>query len=352
MKLRLFGWFLLAQILAGLFVFREAIWGGALLAPLDIAPALYSKYRFLDPSSSGLPANHYIGDQITYNLPIQWTIYDAFQRGEIPWWDPYAGCGRPLLADATINGTEPVRCLAYLLLPFEAAYNWTRIVHFILSGLGMLLLLRRAGFKDWQCLGLALPYEFAGLYTMSIGHHWIQSSFNYYPFLWIAWDAACAQGKRWGTMAAALLIAGIFYTGNAQSHAFLVVFTLAFGLGYAGRDWKRWRQVLPPLIVSGLLGACLAAPVLLSQVELYVLSTRKSFSSFQGTNLLAGIGSLSAVYPWCLGTFRTLDASKLLGWMPVGFSLFIGSAAFLLAVLGTFIPPQKENHRTPRPLGR
>ena len=103
MKLRLFVWFALAQVLADLFVFREAIWGGALLAPLDMAPAFFSKYRHLDPSSSGRPSNHYIGDQLTYNLPIQWTIYEALQRGEIPWWDPYVGCGRPLLADATIN---------------------------------------------------------------------------------------------------------------------------------------------------------------------------------------------------------------------------------------------------------
>ena len=56
----------------------------------------------------------------------------------MPWWDPYNYGGRPLLADAHINGTDPVRCLAYWLLPFELAYNWTLIGHSLLAGISML----------------------------------------------------------------------------------------------------------------------------------------------------------------------------------------------------------------------
>jgi hypothetical protein len=50
---------------------------------------------------------------------------------------------------------------------------------------------------------------------------------------------------------------------------------------------------------------------------------------------LGGMASLSALYPWLLGTFRTLDLSKLAGQMyHFGFALFIGSAAVCLALLG------------------
>ena len=142
MKRPLVLWFLMAQIALGWFVFRDGLWMKSLLAPLDIAPAFFPKYRFLDPGSSGIPANHWIIDQLTYDLPLQTTIYKAVRAGEIPWWDPYTWCGRPFLTDAAASGTDPIRLLAYELLPFATAYNWTRLVHFLLTGLGMMLLLQ------------------------------------------------------------------------------------------------------------------------------------------------------------------------------------------------------------------
>ena len=343
MKFRLILWFLLAQVVVCGFVFRDALWGGSLLAPLDIAPALFSKYQYLDPASSGIPANHYTIDQLTYNLPIQHTIYESLRQGEIPWWDPYALCGRPLLADATVNGADPLRWLLYLTLPFETAYNWTRILHFFLTGLGMLLFLHRWGFRDWQCLLLSLTYQFAGCFVIYFGHAWIQSSFTYYPFLWLAWEHAVKKNLWRGGVLAALLVAGAFYAGNVQSHAYLVLFGLAFGFGHAVCSWAQWRKILPLLAGTGLLGACLAAPVLGAELEFYSISVRKSIDVFDRYHTLAGLGSFSAFFPWCLGTFRSIDLSKAVAESPLGFALFTGSAAFVLAALGAWLPcPRPE----------
>ena len=342
MKSRLLLWFLLAQVVVCGFVFRDALWGGALMAPLDVAPALFSKYAYLDPNAAGVPANHYLVDQLVYNLPIQHTIYESLRQGEIPWWDPYTICGRPLLADATISGTDPIRVLLYLSLPFETAYNWTRIIHSVLTGLGMLLL-QRGGFKPWVSLPLALAYQFAGCQALYFGHPWIQSSFLYYPFLWLAWEEAM-RGRRWlGVALASACVAFIFYAGNVQSHAFVVVFGLAFLAGHARLDWRQWLRWAPLLLGTGLLGACLAAPALLGQLEFYFISTRKGSTLYRPLSFLAGPGSLTAVYPWCLGTFRTLDVGKYCGPTSLGFSLFIGPAAFVLAALGAWRPlPRPE----------
>ena len=87
---------------------------------------------------------------------MQKTIYDGYRRGEIPWWDPYSFAGRPLLADAHVNGTDWIRVLLYRLLPFEAAYNWTRLAHFLITGLGMLLLLRAFNFELFVSVRLLL----------------------------------------------------------------------------------------------------------------------------------------------------------------------------------------------------
>jgi hypothetical protein len=341
---------LLAGAALALALFRGALWGERLLAPLDLAPALMPKYRWLDPAHSGVPANHYVIDQLTYDLPLQRTLHAAWRRGEVPWWDPYTFGGRPLLADAHVNGTDPVRLLCYLTLPFELAYNWTLILHWALSGAGLLALLRRWQFDLTTSVGLALAGQCAGYHAIFFGHPWNTGAFLYYPWLWLAWDAGLAERRPWAAPLAALAVAGIFYAGNIQSHAYLVVFALVFLLGYGGRSGTSWRRALPLVAGTGLLGALLAAPVLAAQVEFYRLSVRPVPVPWNPVSWLSGLASLSAVHPWALGTFRSLDLSKLFGQYALGFVGFTGSAATALAVLGAVrgraLAPRPEIWRT------
>ncbi len=335
--------FMLANLGLCLWMFRDALWGESLLAPLDILPAACSKYHFLDPASSGIPANQFIVDQITYDLPIQHTIYHAYRQGEIPWWDPFTWAGRPLLADAHINGTDPIRVLAYLCLPFELAYNWTLILHFILGGFAMLLLLRHWRFSAATCGLLALTYEFAGCFVLYFGHPWIQASFNYYPLLWLAWEAALQRRSGWHALAASALVAGVFYSGNLQSHAYLALFAAAIGLGYGGLAGARWKRVLPVLGFSLAAGAALAMPVLLGQLEMFHYGVRvpSLHSSFPVE--LNGPATLFAIYPWALGTFRTVDLAKFFDSANVGFHIYIGSAGVALALLGCRSRPARAD---------
>ena len=339
-KSRPFLWFFLAQLVTCGFVFRSGLWGGSLLAPLDIAPALFSKYKYVDPESSGIPANHYDIDQLLADLPMQYTMYRAYRQGAVPWWDPFTFGGMPMLADAHCNGTDFVRLLTYACLPFELAYNWTRILHFIFGGLGMFLLLRRWNIRFPICLLLSLTYEFAGCHTMSFQHPWIQSSFMYYPYLWLVWDHSVRHGNgRREMILAAFLLTAILYSGSIQTHSYVVLFSLAFGLGYAGRNAQTWGRFLPAVIIPGLIAVCLAAPVLGEQIELFFLSRRPVALHKNKLEWFCGIASLAGIYPWGLGTFRTLDLSKFLGQCGLGFQIFVGSCAFVLAALGTRLKP-------------
>ena len=320
-----------------------------MLAPLDIAPALFSKYKYVDPESSAIPANHYDTDQLLADLPLQYTMYQAYHQGEVPWWDPFTYGGMPLLADAHCNGTDFVRLLTYACLPFELAYNWTRILHFVLAGLGLFLLLRSWNIRFAICLLLSLTYEFAGCQAMSFQHPWIESSFLYYPYLWLVWDYSVRHGGgRREIILAALLLTGIFYSGSIQTHTYIVLFLLAFGLGYAGRAAQTWEKFLPAVIIPGLIAVCLAAPVLGEQVELFFQSGRPVALHKNKLEWLCGIASLAGIYPWGLGTFRTLDLSKFLGQCGLGFQLFVGSSAFLLAALGSRIKPASTIQNGPK----
>ena len=128
--------FLAASGILTLGAFPGGISGKTILAPIDIFPNFFSHFGYIDPQADGIPENHHIIDQATYDLPLQYLIYQNIRQGILPWWDPYTFGGRPLLADAHINGTDPIRLLLYRLAPFLLAYNWNLMLKSVLTGLG------------------------------------------------------------------------------------------------------------------------------------------------------------------------------------------------------------------------
>jgi len=315
-------------------LFFRAMIGVHLLAPLDLAPAFFKHYAWVQPGHSGVPDNHYIIDQLTYDLPLQRQIHAAVQQGQLPWWTPLDLGGRPLLADAHINGFDPLRLLLYRLLPFEAAYNWNLLLHSLLAGLGAYLLLRSLGSRPFLAGLLALTWQFSGPMTLYFGHPWIQSTFIAYPFLWIAWNRL-ARGWSWPALAGASLAAAwALLGGNLQSHAYLPLFALAWLAGTAWTDPKAWLRLLPAVAVTGVLGALIAAPALAPELDLYRQAQRLPALTFKLIHAGAAPASLTFLFPWALGTFKTVDASKLFGQSTLGFQLFIGVPAGL-AALGT-----------------
>ena len=331
-------WLLLADLFLGIWFFQDGLWGGSMLAPLDCGPTLMPKFQFMDPASGAVPRNHHIIDQFTFDLPYQHEIYHALRRGEMPWWNPYTFSGQPFMADAHVNTTDPARLFCYFLLPFELAYNWTLVLHWLLSGLGMFLVLRRWRFDAWICVGLALAWQLAACHTHSWGHPWLRATFLYYPVLWWAWER-WADRPHWKPLCLASLLTGlIFYTGNLQSHAYLVLFAVAFLFGYAGRSLAALKRILPGVMLSGIIGAALSLPVVLNEIEFFLRGIRHVASPEWKANL-SGLISLAGVYPWVTGSFRTLDWGKYFSHSGLAYFVFIGSIAFALAGLGMFLRP-------------
>jgi hypothetical protein len=201
----------------------------------------------------------------------------------------------------------------------------------------MFVLLRHLRFPRSISLPLALTYQFAGCFAIFFGHPWIQASFAYYPFLWVAWSTWIQRNSLRYIGISSLVCALIFYSGNLQSHAYLPLFALCFLIGYGFGDRKLVVRLLFVISFSILTGAALAAPVLWPQIEFYLNSLRTaSFSPSSRLSYLVGIASFSAIFPWLLGTFRTLDLAKFPSNYALGFVIYIGSAAFILALLGVW----------------
>jgi hypothetical protein len=314
-------------------LFGPALAGRELLAPLDIPAKLFSKYRYLDAGAEEVPRNHHVIDLIIGDLPRNTLVHDAWRRGEMPWWDPYTHLGRPLAAEANaVSTSDPVKFIIYRLLPFEAAYNWGRVAPFFLSGAMMLLLLHGLGVRGGFAVWGALLYEFAGCNFIMFSGPMVQGTFVWYPLLWLLWHRAAAERRFLWFLVSAPVVAFILLCGNLQSHAYVPVFGLAFLIGYGWGRKEEWPRLVAGLCCAGLIGLALSAPFVASQVELFLTHQRGPMPMPRGW--LTGVASLAALFPWGLGTFRTLDASKLVGQNSLGFWIYLGSAALVIAVLG------------------
>ena len=323
-----------ACALAGLY--REALWGKRLLAPLDVAPNLFLKYKWMDPNATGVPKNHYIVDMFDFELPRQFAFYQGLHSGEFAWWEPYSDGGHPLTAEAHNNLTDPFRILIYWLCPFVLAYNWVSILHSFFAGLNMFILLRHIGFSPFATIFGALSFQFASSHPLFVFPPCIEASFLYFPLLWVVWSSFLRQPSTAQVCFGALLCAAVFLAGNQQSHSYLPLFALCFCIGYGWRSWHTWKAALQVTFASGLLGALLASPVLIPEIEIFFQSKRDLTESFHAASLGSGILSLSGIFPWILGTFRTVDLSKLTYQTALGFTIYIGTAGMLLAAVGIF----------------
>lgn len=345
------GVFIVLQALTIGWIFGSCLWGKSLFTPLDVAPAVFDQYRFMNPQQGPVPANHYTIDSLTMELPLQYTIYHAIRRGEIPWWDPYTLCGTPLLADGHAHTTDWLRLLIYPWLSYELAFNWVRVGYFVIAGVGMLVLLRRMGFTDWTAVALALTYQYSGWQSLFVMHPWIPGSFMYYPWLWLVWDRMMKQDAAWHWPAATAMIAGAICSGSIQTHSYLALFGLAFAFGHARASLQTWLRISRVVVGTGILAALITAPILSAHVEFFLVGGRGVPVARNPLTLLCGVLSLSSFFPWSLGTFRTLDIGKFVGENSLGFHIFIGSPAFFLAAIGAFGSEADPRRRILRRIG-
>jgi len=101
-------------------------------------------------------------DLLAYHLPVESAIHDAYARGRLPVWISEISGGRPLLPNPNAGALYPVRPLL-ALVSFPAAMRLFPVLHWILSGFGMILLLRSLDASRGAAWIGAVTYVFSGV---------------------------------------------------------------------------------------------------------------------------------------------------------------------------------------------
>ena len=202
----------------------------------------------------------------------------------------------------------------------------------------MFLLLRFFGFSQFFTVLGALSFQFSGFQALFFYPENVTSSIIYYPLLWLVLAKYLRSKPALAVAFGGLLGAAVLLAGNQQSHSYLVLFLFCFVLGYASSFPDAWLKILLVCGTAFLLGCALAAPVFIPEVELFRTSNALVSRGIQPTRLgpylFTGVFSLTGIFPWLVGSFRSIDLGKLLDQQGAAFVVHLGTPVMVLAILG------------------
>ncbi len=84
-----------------------------------------------------------LGDYSVQHVPWAKFLDDSLKDFSFPLWTSYMHSGFPILAEGQIGAFYPPNIALYFLFPFEAAYTYNIILHFVLAGVFMYIYTRQ-----------------------------------------------------------------------------------------------------------------------------------------------------------------------------------------------------------------
>lgn len=198
--------------------------------------------------------------------PLNVLVASDWAHGQIPFWDPYAGFGMPLAANAQTAAWFFPEIVAHILLPHQAwsVYNLVRI---LVACLGAFWLGRLFKLSLIAAFFAGMLYGLGGamLPNQAMNYANIMALFPWLIGVGMCW--ARDQAVNAWLVLLAVLTGGIMTGGMPEASALTLVFgysfILAFGLWIIG---MRWKSVIG-LVIAGLLGVGLTAMATLPFVE-------------------------------------------------------------------------------------
>ena len=221
----------------------------------------------------------FLRDTTTGWLPQAASFVHCLGEGSLPLWDPYAGFGRPLLADPRAAVLYPFTWLNLVLDP-ATFYALFAIVHVALGGLGLARLARALG-ASRAGAALAAAVFMAGGPFLSLVAMWNHlAGAAFVP--WVIWAflrAARAPSRRRVAAAAALLALQVL-VGSPEMTALAALGVATCGLlvRRAQATPARVRASAGALAAGAVLGLALGAAQWLPTLDLVKRSTRSDFS--------------------------------------------------------------------------
>jgi hypothetical protein len=216
------------------------------------------------------PRNGLIGDPVMQFMPWRRLASDEIRAGRLPFWNPHAFAGSPLLGNSQSAIFDPLS-LPYLLFqdPVQASL-WVALLRLWLAGIGSWLLARRLGLSLGAAALSGVAYSCGGFMVV-----WLlyphTSSAAWLPLVLLAAETLANGRVRRGVAGLALTLAATILGGHVEVAFFsglgAGLYALARRAQLAGWSVKRLISAAGAMIAAGALALAIAAVHVLPFLE-------------------------------------------------------------------------------------
>lgn len=219
-------------------------------------------------------SNHEINDVVLQMVPWAHQVRESWKRGEAPLWNENAGGGYPLLANGQSGAFSIFRFLA---LPFDLARSFTieAALKLLLALAGAYVFMRRRGSSSVSSTVTAVSF---GLSTFLVV--WLYfphvSTAVFLPLVFYGIDRIVERAHFTRLAFLAVVFGVMLLNGHPETAAHIVFASSLWLLWLLITGEARWKAA-GAIIIAGLLGLALAAPMVLPLLEALPYSQRMDF---------------------------------------------------------------------------
>lgn len=224
--------------------------------------------------------------------PTQFLVWRQFaahelREGRLPLWNPWAGAGRPLLANSQSAVFSPYN-VGHYLFGERVGNLWSAAARLLVVGVGVWLLARRLGLREWGAAFAAVSVAFSAPIIIGLGHPH-GAGYTALPWLLLAAHALVMRPGPAAAAGTAAALALAFVTGHPETTFHMTTVAGLWGLWLTWRCAGDARRTLAWAIAGGAMGLLLAAahwlPFLEYLAQSHAWATRQAEAHVQAQPL-------------------------------------------------------------------
>ena len=219
-------------------------------------------------------------DYLQQLYPWSAILSESLKNFQLPLWTRRVGCGFPLFAEGQTGVIYPLNMVMFFFLPFRLAYNYSFLLHFVLSGIFTYFLARRKG----ACLlGGALAAVlicFGSAYAGCFIHLASLRALTWFPLVLVLYEVYLEKGKRGPLVFLIGLIAGMqILSGSPQMAAYSFFFYAIYFLHRSGQEGCRVSSSVRDILTVLVVAFAIALPQVWETLVMTAHSNRKTLMS-------------------------------------------------------------------------
>ena len=128
------------------------------------------------------------GDVTQFSIGLMAVLGRSLRAGRLPLWNDLWGYGFPGVGESQMGVFYPPHWILYGLLPLEAGYTASLVLHTLWGGLGAFWAARRLGVSPWGALVSGFSWSTCGFFLIHLSHQWSYTTGSWMPWAWgLAW---------------------------------------------------------------------------------------------------------------------------------------------------------------------